>query len=280
MTTSSSSRWQRRDLPPAGGPAMAGAAKTQAYARFIPREELAGFAVWSPAALEGSAAAAPADGPRSPATPRRAEAAAAASAAAAPAATAAAIAAAAAAAEAQAHAARQSGYQDGYRDGLAGLDAFKQSFASQTSTQIGRLTEAFDGQLDALQVQLADTLTRTALLLAQQVVRSELALRPELVAMVAGDAVDALLAGARQVTVRVHPDDQRLVADGAGEALGARGARLIGDTAVQRGGCRVESDLGGVDATIAARWARAAASLGSNAGWDDLTSGGDAGPTR
>ena len=262
MATSSSHRWQRRDLPSQAGPSTtAAAAKSQAYSRFIPREELAGFAAWSPAALEGGEPAA-ADMPRRPVPPPHDDAGR-------TAASTTGAAMAGAAAEAKALAARQSGYQDGYRDGLAGLDAFKQSYAGQASAQIGALTQAYDRQLDALQAQLADALARAALSLARQVVRSELALRPELVAAVAVDAVDALLAGARQVTLRVHPDDQRFVAEGAGEALAARGARLVADAALQRGGCLVESDLGGVDATLAARWARAAAVLGSDAAWDE-----------
>jgi flagellar assembly protein FliH len=73
---------------------------------------------------------------------------------------------------------------------------------------------------------------------------------------------------ARQVTVRVHPDDQPLVAQGAAEALGARGARLVADPSIARGGCLVESDIGVVDASIAARWKRAVAALGCEETWD------------
>jgi flagellar assembly protein FliH len=34
-----------------------------------------------------------------------------------------------------------------------------------------------------------------------------------------------------------------------------------------RGGCRVDSDIGGVDATIDERWHRAAAALGCDDSW-------------
>jgi flagellar assembly protein FliH len=37
---------------------------------------------------------------------------------------------------------------------------------------------------------------------------------------------------------------------------------LLADAAVTRGGCRVESDLGRIDASIEARWSQAAAALG------------------
>ena len=55
------------------------------------------------------------------------------------------------------------------------------------------------------------------------------ATRPELVATVAQEAIDTLLLSARHITLRVHPDDHALVALGAGEALAARGARLVAD---------------------------------------------------
>jgi flagellar assembly protein FliH len=69
------------------------------------------------------------------------------------------------------------------------------------------------------------------------------------------------------VLVRVHPDDLPLVAEGAGEALQARGARLQADPHVQRGGCSVESDAGTIDATIENRWARAAQAMGHALPW-------------
>jgi len=166
------------------------------------------------------------------------------------------------------HAARQQGYQDGYRDGLAALEQFKQGYAMQLSTQFGALLGATQGQLDALQQQLAQTLAVTATHLARQVVRSELVVRPELVAQVAQDALDTLLLSAKHITLRVHPDDHALVAQGAAEVLAARGARLLADASLSRGGCVVESDIGVIDAGIESRWRRAAAGIGCEADWD------------
>jgi len=178
----------------------------------------------------------------------------------------------------QLRAARQSGYQDGYRDGLAALEQFKQSFAAQMTSQIGTLMQAYGNELDALQQDMARALAVSATHLARQVVRTELATRPELAGIVAQEALDTLLMSARQITVRVHPDDHPLVAQGAAETIAARGARLVSDASIARGGCLVESDIGVVDASIAARWKRAAASLGCEEAWDDSSpSSGGAG---
>ena len=211
------------------------------YARFIPREELQGFAAWTPGAIDGGAAPNAAARANEPPPPPNAE-----------------------EIRKLVHAARQSGYQDGYRDGLVALDNFKQSFAQQMSAQIGVLVKTFDAELGAMEREMAEAVARIATELARQVVRSELAARPELVAKVAEDAVNAVLHSARHVRISVHPDDQPLVAQGAAEALEARGARLTASPAVPRGGCVVESDVGSIDARIATRWSQAAAALGQS----------------
>lgn len=164
--------------------------------------------------------------------------------------------------QARVTAARQAGYQDGYRDGLVALEGFKQSFAQQTTAQLGVLLQAFDEQLLALDVDLAQAVARTAVQLAAQVLRSEVRQRPELVADVARQAVNTVMHSARHVTVHLHPQDLPLVSAGAQEVLAARGARLLADSTLQRGGVLVKSDLGTVDARLETRWAEASGAFG------------------
>lgn len=218
-----------------------------AYQRFIPREELGDFASWRPGTFgeglgqPGMQANAPAAAPEPTAADW----------------------------EARIAAARQAGYQDGYRDGLAALENFKQTFAQQATAQVGALLESFDEQLSALDAEMSRTLARTAVQLARQVLRCELRQHPDVVAHVATEAVGAVMLSARHIAVQVHPQDLPLVAEGAAEALQARGARLTANAEIPRGGVVVESDVGAVDARIAVRWAQAAAALGSELPLDD-----------
>ena len=275
------------------------------YTRFIPREELQGFSAWTPDAFGGAPSFsqpvqpgsplarvwAAADGERPPGPPPPAW----------PAAAGFDNAAASAAAEAaappveivldvqptleelhadmqaemarQVAAARQQGYQDGYRDGLVALDSFKESFASQVSGQVTQVLASLDRELGQLEPLLAAGVARVATELARQVVRSELVQRPALVLQVAQEAINAVLMSARHITVQVHPDDHALVAQGCAEALAARGARLLSQAAMPRGGCRVDSDLGVIDARVATRWAQATQALGTGVAWDDNQAG-------
>jgi len=207
------------------------------YGRFIPREELQGFASWKPGAFGGAATAAAA----APDVPQQ---------------------------QALLHAAHQAGYQEGYRDGLAALENFKRSVLQQNAAQFGALLQQFDEQLDGLEFDMARALTRVAAAIAQQVVREELLAHPERIARVAHEAVEAVLMSARHIVVQVNPQDHALVEAGAAEAIAARGARLVSDASIERGGCRVLSDVGTIDARIGARWERAIGTVGVEMPWN------------
>ena len=219
------------------------------YARFIPREELQGARAWQPDAFGAEVPQARHEAQQQATLQGW---------------------------KARLAAERQEGYQEGYRDGMVALEGFKKSYASQVSARVGQLLENFDARLCALEGEMAQALARATVLLARQVLRDELRAHPQHVASVAREAVSAMVSSARQVVVRVHPDDLPLVEEGAREVLQARGARLLGDPGLQRGGCRVESDAGTVDATIDARWGRAAGALGLPIAWAE--SGEDGAP--
>jgi len=217
------------------------------YGRFIPREELQGFASWKPGALgagtDGAAAAAADSGEQ----------------------------------QASLHTARQAAYQEGYRDGLVALDNFKRSVLQSNAAQFGALLQQFDEQLDALELDMSHALARVAASIAQQVVRDELTAQPQRIARVAQEAVEAVLLSARHIVVQVNPQDLALVDQGAADAIGARGARLVGDPSIERGGCRVLSDVGTIDARIGARWQHASASIGAELPWHTTAGSAEAG---
>ncbi|WP_231512373.1 FliH/SctL family protein [Paucibacter sp. KBW04] len=251
----SANRPPPRQVPPPQRDANA--PRASSYSRFIPREELQDFAAWNPGALHGAmnekrpSVSAPAPAPTSPPPTPEPE----------------------PDLQELLHEARQAGYQDGYRDGMAALDAFKQSFAKQMAAQLGVLVQNFDADFRAMEDEMAQTLARCALELARQVVRSEISQRPEHIAKVAHDAVEALQLSAKHVRVRVNPADYPLVMDGAGEEMRAREAQVLPDPEVPRGGCKVESDISSVDASLAARWQQAAAAMGQASLWEDRRGG-------
>jgi len=239
-----------RQVPP---PAGSKDRPANAYARFIPREELSEFAAWTPGAFGEGADPFGATTKPQPRAAQRPEPAPAPAAPPEP------------TAEQWAgrvEEARAQGYQQGYRDGLEALEAAKRQFAQQMSAQIGQMLAAFDQQTQSLDARMADTLVQTAVMLARQVVRSEVSQRPELIVQVAQDAIGAVILSARHLRLRLHPQDVPLVEAGAADLLQARQVLLQADATLSPGGCVVESDLGQVDARIEQRWAQAVAVFG------------------
>lgn len=243
MSSSSKPHTVRNVPPPTGG---VGSRPGNAYTRFIPREELSSFQAWRPGTIDGVDRRKSSQSSPVPEPP-----------------------AAAADAERLGELARaraagaQEGYQNGYRDGLVALESFKQSLAMQSTTQLAGLMSRLEGEFDALQPHLAQTVAQVAVELAQQVLKTELALQPELVAQVATQALEAMLFSAKHITVAVHPLDQPLVQAAAADALSARGARVVANAALTRGDVLVHADIGTIDARVATRWQQATAHLGS-----------------
>ncbi len=234
------------------------------YARFIPREELGAFAAWQPDSFESSRQRPNLSAQPDPEQQRLA------------AERAAAQAVAEAARErerrlsARAHELRQAradGYQEGQRDTQAAFETFRQGFAAQAGGHVDALLAALQHRLVGLEQDLAQRVAGIALEVAQQVVRSELMLNPAQVVAVTQEALSALLVSARHITVRLNPDDFTLVAEGCAELIAVRGARLVPDRSIERGGCLVDSDIGLVDGTVASRWQRASAALGRSTPW-------------
>jgi flagellar assembly protein FliH len=236
MTNSSSSKPFPNVPPPSGSKAGS------PYTRFIPREELGDFQRWKPGDLDGTEPRARGRS-RDGFAPTEEE------------------------WRGLVDEARQDGYQEGYRDGLSALESLRQSFVTQASSEIGSLVSAFDRQFDELETTMAQAVARSAVLLARQVLRLELASRPEVVARLAEQAIQAVQTSARHVVVHVHPDDLAFVAAGAAEVLQARGARVQADPSISRGGCSVRSDADTVDATLETRWANACAAMGISVAW-------------
>lgn len=230
------------------------------YARFIPREELGSAVAWVPDSLDAqrrkeasAAAAAQAESAPPPVDP--------------------AVVRAARQAQLQARLAevfeqgRQLGRDETTQamqaEAREALEAFRRQQASEVGAPVAALLAQFQQGLDGLEHALARRLAGIAMQMARQVVRHELKTSATLVVEVTQEALAEVLLSARHITVKVHPEDLALIADGCADAVEARGAKLVADHHIERGGCLVESDLGVVDARMSTRWASAVQAMGS-----------------
>jgi flagellar assembly protein FliH len=130
----------------------------------------------------------------------------------------------------------------------AGLEAAGQ----RGEAMLTRLTETLE-QLTTLRNTMIHRTERQmvqlALAIAHRIVQREVSLDRDLVVAMARVALDRLGETAR-VTVRMNPDDFAVTAQARAAQLAGSNVSVVADARIGRGGCRVESDLGVMDAGV------------------------------
>lgn len=148
--------------------------------------------------------------------------------------------------EAISRAAHDEGFARGHADGHA-----------QGQVEVRRLTAQIEGILDnftrplvRLEDEVIAALSSLAVQVAGALVGRAYAADPALLAELVHEALDAAGSGAREVQVRLHPDDIALLAP---LLQLADGARLVADTALARGDLRVHAESVRIDGSLTTR---------------------------
>ncbi len=146
---------------------------------------------------------------------------------------------------------RREGERRGYEEGLARAAAELDPRIAEFAAMLRSLADPL-AEVDA---EVEHSLVTVATAVATQLVAHELSVHPERVGDVVREALASLPLGSRAARVMLHPDDLELVRE-ALEAQAQEGnLRLVEDASVGRGGCRVQTDVSFIDATVEARLA-------------------------
>jgi flagellar assembly protein FliH len=150
-------------------------------------------------------------------------------------------------------------YDEGYRTGIAE--------AQGEARRMAALLQTLSGAIDGMEAELAESLLSLAIELSGQMVRDALLVRRELVIPVVREAIQSLAKSYQRNVLLVNSADAELVHQHLGDELDRTGWKVQIDDRVEAGGCRVESALGDVDATLTERWKQLLASLGRSDAW-------------
>jgi flagellar assembly protein FliH len=140
------------------------------------------------------------------------------------------------------------GYEQGERAGLEAAGKRGEAMLRRLSETITELTALRASMIRQTETQIVEL----ALAVARRIVLREVALDRNLLIAIVRVALDRLGESAR-VTVRLHPDEYE--ATGAARVAEFAGTDIafVADARVGRGGCRVESDMGMLDAGVDAQ---------------------------
>lgn len=176
--------------------------------------------------------------------------------------------------------AQESGHAAGYADGLATGHAEGHSAgyeegiaqAKNEAAQINALLQNLQRSLSEFDQQVADQLLAASLEIANQVLRQSLRVKPELLLPIVREAIAALPIHQGHPALFINPDDAALIRTHLGEQLSHSNWRIIEDSRLEAGGCRVEAGASEIDATEKIRWRRVIESIGVSQEWLDAQS--------
>lgn len=139
------------------------------------------------------------------------------------------------------------GYDTGYEEGMAK--------AEQDGQRIQQLLGLLSEPLKELDEQIEQELVTLAMQVARHLVRREIKAEPGQVLAVVREAIAALPSSSRKVYFYLHPDDAELVRSAFTIDKASANWEITEDPTLTRGGCRVNTDVSRIDATVEKRLA-------------------------
>jgi flagellar assembly protein FliH len=153
-------------------------------------------------------------------------------------------------------------FERGRTQGQTEGQAAERRRKAEQAAQLAPLIDQVRARFAELEAAGGDALLDLAFAIARHVVRREIATRRDALLPVAREAVSLIADQHAHPRVFLHPQDYAaLRAEFDADGL-FKGCRFIADARIARGGCRVETAQGEVDATLATRWDRALAAVG------------------
>jgi flagellar assembly protein FliH len=148
------------------------------------------------------------------------------------------------------------GFAQGQRAGQEAADQRGEAMLRRLTETLQELTELRSRMIHETERQVVGL----ALAVARRVVHREVSLDPDLLVAMARVALDRLGESAR-ITVRLNPDDYQITGAARVAKMTASHVTVVADGRIPRGGCRVESEMGILDAGIDAQIHEIAQSL-------------------
>jgi flagellar assembly protein FliH len=155
--------------------------------------------------------------------------------------------------------ATEQGYQAGYNQGFAA--------AREQGERMAALLSGLQEEFTGFDQNVAQDLLQLALAVANQVLTTALAVKPELILPVVREAVQSLAQNGAPASLALHPQDAVLVRETLGEYLQHGGVKILEDKALSRGGCRLHSAGSTIDGAIDTRWRRVVEAIGTDTAW-------------
>lgn len=163
--------------------------------------------------------------------------------------------------------AHQEGYSEGFEQGKAEGYREGQEQSRLEAQRLNGLLNQVDEAMQQLDQEVSQALLDLALGIARQMLRQALPVRPELILAVVKEAINSFPQANQHPQLVLHPQDAALVRVSLEAELAHGHWRVVENSQIEPGGCRLETSHGELDATLEKRWQNILESLGQNGDW-------------
>ncbi len=161
----------------------------------------------------------------------------------------------------------QEGYQLGQDEGRkAGLAAGQAEIERQLG-ELKALAAALEGGQLRQDQEVAREVLELSLVMARQILRSALRIKPELILDAIGEALKTLPTLNGHHKIVTHPDSARIVRDWLLHEHGHLSWKVAEDAQMEPGDFRIESAYSELDGSIRERWQELTGCLGADSSW-------------
>ncbi len=157
------------------------------------------------------------------------------------------------------------GYQQGFDQGLA--DGSKQAYDENSGSlhkkaaEFASLIESLCDPFKALDEEVERELVKLSIAIATQIIRREIKLDPGQVIASVRAAINVLPLSSQKIQLYLHPEDAELVRSALSLDEMSTAWGVVEDPLITRGGCKVDTDISHVNATVENRLAAVIATL-------------------
>lgn len=163
--------------------------------------------------------------------------------------------------------ARARGHAEGYAEGRAeGLASGRAEGAAEMAS-LRQIAQQLGEEVSHADAAIAQDVLGVALDLAKAMLKTSLAVRPELVLPIVSEAIRYLPTLQQPALLFLHPADAAIIKEHMQDELSKAGWRIVEDGQILRGGCRIETASNQIDAAVDRRWQRLAEALGRESAW-------------
>lgn len=155
----------------------------------------------------------------------------------------------------------------GHAEGRAAGHELGRAEAERELASLRQITQTFGAEVAQAHEVIAEDMLDLALNLAKAMLKTSLAVRPQLIVPIVSEAIRYLPSLQQPALLFLHPADAALIKNHMEDELSKAGWRVAEDMHLERGGCRIETASNQIDASIQTRWQRLAFALGKESDW-------------